>query len=46
MTFGAGVHQTVGGLKLAVDYSYGALDAMISDYAGNVHRISLGVEIQ
>jgi hypothetical protein len=46
ITFGAGVHQTVGGLKLSVDYSYGALDAMISDYAGNVHRISLGVEIQ
>jgi hypothetical protein len=46
MTFGAGIHHSVGGLKLALDYSYGALDAMISDYAGNVHRISLGVEIQ
>jgi len=46
LTFGAGVHQTVGGVKLSVDYSYGAMDAMISDYAGNVHRISLGVEIQ
>ena len=46
LTFGAGVHQNIGGLRLAVDYSYGAMDAMISDYAGNVHRISLGVEIQ
>jgi len=46
LTFGAGVHQTVGGLKLSVDYSYGAMDAIISNYTGNVHRISLGVEIQ
>ncbi len=46
LTFGAGVHQTVGNLKLTVDYSYGAMNAMISDYTGNVHRISIGVEIQ
>jgi hypothetical protein len=46
LTFGGGIHQTLGGLKVSVDYSYGAMNAMISDYTGNVHRISLGVEIQ
>jgi hypothetical protein len=46
LTFGAGIHHSLAGLKLAVDYSYGAMDAMISDYVGNVHRISIGVEIQ
>jgi hypothetical protein len=45
-TFGGGVHQTLGNLRLTVDYSYGAMDAMISDYTGNVHRISVGVGIQ
>jgi hypothetical protein len=46
LTFGGGVHQTLGNLRLTVDYSYGAMDASISDYTGNVHRISLGVGIQ
>lgn len=45
-TFGGGVHQTLGNLRLSVDYSYGAMDAIISDYTGNVHRISVGVGIQ
>jgi len=46
LTFGAGIHHSLAGIKLSLDYSYGAMDAMISDYVGNVHRISLGVEIQ
>lgn len=46
LTFGGGVHQTLGNLNLSVDYSYGALDAIISDYTGNVHRLSVGVGIQ
>jgi hypothetical protein len=45
-TAGAGVHQAIGGLKLSFDYGFGAMDALISAYTGNVHRISLGVEIQ
>jgi hypothetical protein len=45
-TCGAGVHQTMGNVKLSFDYGFGAMDAMISAYTGNVHRISLGVEIQ
>ena len=46
LTCGAGVHQTIGHVKLSFDYGFGAMDAMISSYTGNVHRISLGVEIQ
>jgi hypothetical protein len=46
LTFGAGVHQSIGSVKFSVDYGFGAMDALISDYSGNVHRISLGVEIQ
>jgi hypothetical protein len=45
-TCGGGVHHVLGNLKISVDYSYGAMGAMISDYTGNVHRISLGVGIQ
>jgi len=44
-TAGAGIHQTLGNIRVSFDYSYGAMDAMISQYAGNVHRISLGVGI-
>ena len=43
---GGGVRQTIGNMRLSVDYSFGAMDRMISDYTGNVHRISLGVGIQ
>jgi hypothetical protein len=46
LTYGAGIHQNLSGIKLSIDYSYSAMNAMISDYVGNVHRISLGVEIQ
>jgi hypothetical protein len=46
MTFGGGIHKMLGNLKISIDYSYGAMNAMISDYVGNVHRISLGVGIQ
>jgi hypothetical protein len=46
LTFGGGVHQTVGNLKFSIDYSFSKLDAMISDYTGNSHRISVGVGIQ
>ena len=45
-TCGGGIHHMVGNLKISIDYSYGAMNAMISDYTGNVHRISLGVGIQ
>jgi hypothetical protein len=38
-TAGMGVKQTVGAVRLSVDYSYGALSYNL----GNVHRISLGV---
>jgi len=44
-TAGGGIHQNVGNIRLSFDYSFGAMDAMISQYAGNVHRISLGVGI-
>jgi len=37
-TAGGGLRETVGGVRLSLDYSYGA----ISMYLGNVHRISLG----
>jgi len=41
-TAGGGIRQTVGGAKLTFDYSYGSLGT----YLGNVHRISLGAELQ
>jgi hypothetical protein len=38
LTAGGGIQQNVGGVRLSLDYSYGA----IGMYLGNVHRISLG----
>jgi hypothetical protein len=46
LTFGGGVRQTIGRLKISVDYSFGKFDGMISDFTGNSHRISVGVGIQ
>jgi hypothetical protein len=37
-TAGGGVRETVGGVRITLDYSYGA----IGMYLGDVHRISLG----
>jgi len=37
-TAGVGIRESVDGVRLSVDYSFGA----ISMYLGNVHRISLG----
>ena len=39
LTFGAGVKHEIEGLKLSVDYSYGAMGT----YLGHVQRISLGI---
>jgi hypothetical protein len=41
-TFGAGVKTDVSGALLAFDYSYGSMGA----YLGNVHRISVGVQLK
>jgi regulation of enolase protein 1 (concanavalin A-like superfamily) len=41
-TAGGGVKQSLGGIGISVDYSYGSLGT----YLGNVHRISLGVVLQ
>ncbi len=41
LTLGGGVKHTMGGVKLSVDYSYGAMGT----YLGNVQRISLGVRL-
>lgn len=41
ITLGAGVNQTMGGVGLSVDYSYGSMGT----YLGNVQRLSLGVII-
>ncbi|RPI06087.1 MAG: PorV/PorQ family protein [Ignavibacteriae bacterium] len=46
LTFGGGVHQSMGRLKFSIDYSYGVMDAIINAYTGNTHRISVGVGIQ
>jgi hypothetical protein len=40
LTFGGGLHKTISGLNIRLDYSYGALGT----YLGSTHRISLGVE--
>jgi hypothetical protein len=40
-TFGGGIREPVGSVKLAMDYSYGSM----GKYLGNVQRISLGVVI-
>jgi hypothetical protein len=37
-TAGGGIRETIGGVRLSLDYSYGA----IGMYLGDVHRISLG----
>jgi hypothetical protein len=37
-TAGGGVRENIGGVRISLDYSYGA----IGMYLGNVHRISLG----
>jgi len=37
-TAGVGIRQEIGGVRLSLDYGYGALGT----YLGNVHRISLG----
>ncbi len=42
LTLGAGVRQTLGALRLALDYSYGS----IGPYLGTVQRISLGVGLE
>jgi hypothetical protein len=42
-TFGVGLKQKMGNLRLAFDYSYGATGEFI--IVGNTHRISLGVEL-
>jgi hypothetical protein len=41
MTYGGGVASEFAGFAVAVDYSFGDM----GDYLGNVHRISLGVNI-
>ncbi|RPI06185.1 MAG: PorV/PorQ family protein [Ignavibacteriae bacterium] len=46
LVLGGGVRQRVGNMDLTLDYSYGALNEMISDFTGNAHRITLGVGIQ
>ena len=40
-TAGGGIHQDIGGVKISLDYSFGA----IGMFLGNVHRISLGAEL-
>jgi hypothetical protein len=45
-TFGGGVHQPIGPLNVSIDYSFGKLEGMISDFTGNSHRISVGVGIK
>ncbi len=42
LTFGGGVKQDVGSVRLSVDYSYGSLGT----YLGDAQRISLGAEIK
>jgi hypothetical protein len=42
LTFGGGLHYTISGVKLMLDYSYGALGTYLLT---NAHRISLGVEL-
>ncbi len=42
LTLGTGVKQTIGSVRLSLDYSYGTLGT----YLGNVQRISLGAELQ
>lgn len=41
ITFGFGVKQPIGSLKISLDYSYGSL----GNYLGAAHRISLGAKI-
>ena len=41
LTVGGGVRQSIGGVQLSVDYSYGSMGT----YLGSVHRISLGAGI-
>jgi hypothetical protein len=41
LTLGGGIKQSIGFVKLSLDYSYGTLGS----YLGNVHRISLGAGI-
>jgi hypothetical protein len=38
LTVGAGIKQTLGSVKLILDYSYGS----VGNYLGDVHRISVG----
>ncbi len=42
LTLGAGFKQTLGSVRLSLDYSYGSMGA----YLGNAQRISLGAQIQ
>jgi len=44
LTFGFGIKQKLGLLKILLDYSYGVLDAEVGSF-GNIHRISIGVGI-
>jgi hypothetical protein len=41
LTLGAGIHHSIEGVQLSVDYSYGAMGT----YLGNVQRISLGITL-
>lgn len=42
LTFGAGINQTLGQVKLSLDYSYGS----VGTYLGSVQRIGVGAVIQ
>ncbi len=42
MTLGFGLKQSLKDMKFAIDYSYGAINAVAGSF-GNVHRISIGV---
>ena len=44
LTFGFGVKQNLGSLRISFDYGYGAIGSAVGSF-GNVHRISLGVGI-
>jgi len=42
LTYGGGVHTSLSGIAISVDYSYGKMD----EFLNNVHRISLGVQFR
>jgi hypothetical protein len=42
MTYGAGLHATIAGTPMSLDYSFGSM----GPYLTSVHRMSLGVRVQ